>query len=289
MTNNKIFWLASYPKSGNTWFRIFLTDLLNTDQEALDLNSIGYGQELSDRKKFDELNGFNSTDLSPSEINKIRSAGLSWISRHAKSSQFFKTHSAYTYNNDASPVLGSTKTGVAGALYFIRNPLDVCISYANHFGISIDAAINVMENKGLKSHDGNRTSFIPEVIGSWSENVRSWESIQDLPVLIIRYEDMLASPLATFQKACDFLKLGKEANCIQKSINECRFENLQTFEKKGAFNEKPAQSESFFRKGVAGDWVNTLSDTQIKRIVSEHKEMMLRFSYLNSTGNPKVS
>jgi len=269
VSDNKIFWLASYPKSGNTWFRLFLTSLLNESDSSFDFNQLGYGQEPGKRKHFDELNGFSSTSLSLAEINQIRPATLSWFNHSVNEKQFFKTHSAYVYNEDRSPVLGSTQTGIAGAVYFVRNPLDVCISYAHHCNESIDDSIERMANKRMKSHKANKTCFIPEELGSWSENVSSWVNTQNIPVMVLRYEDMLANTFDTFSKACDFLKLEKDLTSIQNSINDCDFKKLQKLEQNTVFTEKPSVSESFFRKGVAGDWVNTLSSTQVERIVND--------------------
>jgi len=112
---NNIFWLASYPKSGNTWFRIFLSNFLSGEKMPLNINSIGHGQYPNNRQNFDALNGFSSTDLSLDEINRIRPIGLEWLSHNTDNTLFFKTHAAYTHNPDQTPVLGSTKTGIAGS------------------------------------------------------------------------------------------------------------------------------------------------------------------------------
>lgn len=287
--SNNIFWLASYPKSGNTWFRIFLTCLLSNNETPLDINNIGYGQKPNRRQTFDEINGFSSTSLSIDEINQIRPTTLTWLNKTAEAKLYFKTHAAYTYNQDLTPVLGSTLNGVAGAIYFIRNPLDVCISYANQNNYSIDESINLMANNQHRSHCNNTGIFIPEDILSWSEHVNSWANTKDIPVTVIRYEDMLDQAMATFTNACHFLGLEVSTASIKQALANCQFDRLQALEKTTTnFSEKPKTSEKFFRKGIAGDWVQTLSAKQIDRVINTHFDVMQNFGYIDKNQNPKV-
>lgn len=286
-SSNKLFWLASYPKSGNTWFRIFLMNLFNPDKD-LDINQLGFNQFANQRSNFDEINGFCSTDLSVDEINRIRPAGLSWLSQNSDSELYFKTHSAFTFNDLGVPVLGSKTSGTAGALYFVRNPLDVCISYAHHGDISIDRSIDVMADDKFTSHPRNTTHFIPEHLGNWSQHVNSWVNSREIDVHVVRYEDMLARPLETFTGACEFLGVTFDSPSIQESLNQCRFEVLQAKEKNTSFVEKPVRAERFFRKGISGDWRNRLNDKQIEKIVATHGQTMKKFDYLDVNGNPKI-
>ncbi|HJX72016.1 MAG TPA: hypothetical protein VJ346_08695, partial [Bacteroidales bacterium] len=68
----KIVWLASYPKSGNTWFRIFLTNLLNHTNEPVDINNLYPSTIASSRSLFDEATGLESSDLTLDEIELLR-------------------------------------------------------------------------------------------------------------------------------------------------------------------------------------------------------------------------
>ncbi|RBP49933.1 sulfotransferase domain-containing protein [Arenicella xantha] len=287
--SHDFFWLASYPKSGNTWFRIFLTSLFNGENTPLDINSLGHGQVPNLRRILDELNGFDSVDLSFDELNCIRTEGLRWLSQTNQSNVYYKTHAAYTYNQNNRPVLGGRCDGIAGALYFIRNPLDVCISYAHHAGVSVDKSIEVLANGELKSQSLHGNIHIPEDVLCWSQNVKSWLSTEDLAVTVIRYEDMLVEPMTTFSKACEFLNIDTDSKQIQRALVSCSFENLQKQEQVSAFVEKPARSPNFFRKGIAGDWQNTLNTEQIDKIVDRHGSMMKQFGYLTEHGVPKVS
>ena len=129
---------------------------------------------------------------------------------------------------------------------------------------------------------------IPEHQGSWSTHVNSWLNSR-LEHLVIRYEDMLNSPYITFHKACQFLKLNHNEEQIKKALKFSQFNRLQKIEQKTSFEETAYQSNHFFRKGIAGDWLNTLSAEQITRIIDYHGETMKKLNYLDSNGNPTVA
>ncbi|MDX2346773.1 MAG: sulfotransferase domain-containing protein, partial [Legionella sp.] len=137
-----IYWLASYPKSGNTWFRIFLAHLLNTSDEALDLNHIQTGAIASARNWLDEALGFDSAHLSHDELDNLRPMIYAWHAQEASKPTYHKIHDAYTYFPDGRALV--PPDACIGALYFIRNPLDIAVSLANHLSCSIDKAIEVM-------------------------------------------------------------------------------------------------------------------------------------------------
>ena len=101
------------------------------------------------------------------------------------------------------------------------------------------------------------------------------------PLKILRYEDMLGSPIETFCEATMFIGLNFSNNKIEKALERSSFDNLQKQEMKDGFHEKNAYANSFLRKGIAGDWRNTLTEKQVKRIVEAHGEVMERFGYLN--------
>ena len=114
---------------------------------------------------------------------------------------------------------------------------------------------------------------------SWSGHVKSWVDDSELPVLVMRYEDMQASPVETFTRAVSYLGLGYARPEIEAALDQASFARLKQQEKEKGFSEKSAGSSSFFRKGVVGDWRNVLSENQIRRIVEAHQETMKRFGY----------
>lgn len=282
-----IFWLASYPKSGNTWFRIVLANVLNPSQKALNINQINITRNASDRELFVEALGFNSYLLSEEELLQLRPIVYQWYSQKQKDVQYIKIHDAYIYINEQTPLVPSE--GSLGALYFIRNPLDVAISFAHHCNISIDQSIDFMCNKDAKIF-GN-SEFIglqlQQYFLSWSRHVESWTTMNSLVrVMCVRYEDMHLFPLSTFKKALQFLNLDLSEDAILTAIHDARFEKLQHQETQQGFREKLSVQKKFFRKGMMGDWEQTLNPSQIKKIIEHHNAVMFAHGYIDEHQNP---
>lgn len=286
MSNKGIFWLASYPKSGNTWFRVFLANLLNKSNESIDLNRLNTGAIASSREWVEQALGFDSTYFSHDELDALRPVVYQWHSQTMACIGYHKIHDAYTYLTDKQPLV--PVEGCLGALYFIRNPLDVAISFANHSCCSIDQAIDKMGNTNFafcksrfRQHNQLRQWLL-----SWSMHVKSWTETKKINVLVLRYEDMKLIPQETFTKAVHFLGIDATVLEIEKALSNADIHKLQQFEITSGFSEKPAKVKYFFRKGHVGDWQHTLTKTQIQRIIHDHRNVMQTFGYLDTDGNP---
>lgn len=275
-----LFWLASYPKSGNTWFRIVLANLLNTSTDPIDLNQINTGAIASARNWIDDALGFDSACLDHDELDQLRPAIYKWHSEQCNEVGYHKIHDAYTFVNNGSPMIPAE--ACLGVIYFIRNPLDVAISFANHSNCSIDQAIAIMGNEKFAFCKGKYKQPIQlrQWLLSWSLHVQSWVTAQDIKVMVLRYEDMKQNPLPTFTKAVEFLQLGSSQADIARALDNASIEKLQQQEDESGFSEKPAKVERFFRKGIVGDWRNTLTPAQVNQIIRDHGDMMQRYGYL---------
>ncbi len=278
--NKGIFWLASYPKSGNTWFRIFLANLLNPSHQPIDLNHLHTGAIASARGWVDEALGFDSADLSHDELDALRPKVYAWLGEQSDGVRYHKIHDAYTYLENAEPLVPTA--GCLGALYFIRNPLDVAISFAHHSNCSIDDSIERMGKPSFAFCKGRfrQHNQLRQWLLSWSLHVQSWAKAIHINCLVLRYEDMVSDPLATFTKAVEFLKIDASPSTIASAIHHARIETLQEMELKTGFSEKPAKVARFFRKGMVGDWKNTLSDEQVNQVLQDHGETMREYGYL---------
>lgn len=287
VTQQGIFWLASYPKSGNTWFRVVLANALNPSQQALNINQIQITRHASDRALFVEALGFNSYLFSEDELLQLRPIVYQWYSQKKTGVQYFKIHDAYINMNETTSLVPSE--GCLGVLYFIRNPLDIAISFAHHSNISIDQCIDFMCDRDAKIY-GN-TGFLgmqlQQYLLSWSRHVESWTTrTSSLRVLCVRYEDMHLSPLSTFKKALQFLNLDIAEQAILSAINHARFKKLQHQESQQGFREKSFKQINFFRKGIIGDWEQTLNQSQINKIIEHHQDVMFAHGYLDEHQNP---
>ncbi|MDF1646829.1 MAG: sulfotransferase domain-containing protein [Legionellaceae bacterium] len=275
-----IYWLASYPKSGNTWFRIFLAHILDTSDKALGLNSLQTGAIASARGWVDTALGFDSAYLSHDELDALRPAVYRWHAKQATTVEYHKIHDAYTYFRDGSALIPANSC--LGALYFIRNPLDVAISFASHLCCSIDQAIISMKTPDLTFCKGNQRQHeqLRQQLLSWSMHVQSWRDAKNINCLVLRYEDMKKNPIETFTKAVNFLKINTEPAAIERALKYSDIRRLQRLEQDDGFREKPAQAKAFFRKGIVGDWKNTLTSNQVNQIIHDHGEMMEAYGYL---------
>ena len=276
----KIVWLASYPKSGNTWFRAFLTALLNDGE--LDINEMKTDGIFSSRAIFDDFTDLDSTELYHEEVKNsqpdiFRSLSATYLKEHL----FIKIHDAYTLNTNGEPIVPAEPT--LCALYFIRNPLDVVASLANHNGITIDEAIELMNRpNGTLAKQKNNFNILNQfrqLMLSWSGHVESWTARLPFPVLVVRYEDMKADTLATFTRAVEFMGVKVQPGQIEKANEATRFEQLQQKEQEKGFKETIISKRLFFRKGQSGGWRQELTEPQALLIIKKHKILMEKYGY----------
>ena len=195
-----------------------------------------------------------------------------------------KIHDAYTDVADNMPLIPAEATG--GALYFIRNPLDVAVSFAHHNGWDYDTSISRMADETFtfcrkpdRLHNQLRQKLL-----SWSGHVLSWVDRAPFPVCLLRYEDMKMQPLETFTRAVRFAGLPHTEEQIQKALEFSSFDVVQQQEEAEGFREKSPSSSRFFRKGEIGSWREELNEDQAQRIVHDHREVMRRFGYLDENG-----
>ncbi len=285
-----IIWLASYPKSGNTWFRVFLTNLLRDNDEPADINRLEGAPIAGARGLFDKAVGIEAADLTHEEVERLRPEVYEYVSNRANETRFLKIHDAYTYIDDCpgKPLVSFNAT--RGAIYIIRSPLDIAVSFANHSAISIDKAIERMadEKNCFANAPGRLNSQLRQRLLSWSGHVLSWAGAPGLDLHVMRYEDMHAGGEAVFMDAIRFAGLEFPADRVKKALVFSDIREMQRQEKEKGFREKPAHCRVFFRKGKPRDWRDVLNPGQVKKIIAHHGEVMKRFGYLDQDGEPPV-
>ncbi len=278
-----IVWLASYPKSGNTWFRVFLSNLLLDSDKPADINELYKTPIASARQIFDEYSGLPSSDLSPDEIDCLRPDVYRQLSREEDETLYLKVHDGFSVLDTGEWMFPPEIC--KAAVYFIRNPLDVAVSFAHHASISYEKMVSSMNYPGYCF--AGKTSSLPnqlrQQLFTWSQHVESWTQQQEIPVHVNRYEDMLARPLETFRDTVHFLGLKKSDKEIQKALAYSDFKELQRQEKENGFREKAPKACSFFRAGKMGTWRESLSEQQVKCLLGQHEKTMQKFGYLDDT------
>lgn len=284
---NRIVWLASYPKSGNTWFRIFLTNYLRDADQPANINQLDNGPIASSRFAFDQAVGYDSGELTFDETDSLRpEAYLHWA-RRATETLYCKVHDAYTFLPDGRALFPAEAT--ACALYFVRNPLDVAVSFAHHGGHqNFDQTIKMMANPDYSfcAQDHTELNQLRQRLLSWSAHYRSWRVAADTRVHVVRYEDMKGDPESTFGQIIRFAGLPEDHQRLLKALAFSEFDAIKRQETQNGFFERPSTKRIFFRKGVAGSWRESLTAEQADRIIADHHEVMTELGYLDPAGKP---
>jgi hypothetical protein len=276
-----IVWLASYPKSGNTWLRIFLYHLmriqLGLPREEDELNHLdrASGYEAKLFGLFEKFLEKPLATASRAEVMSVRALVHLTVADRMKGVALLKTHNLLGELGDAPTV---NLAASAGGIYVVRDPRDVAPSLAKHIGRSIDEAIEVMRTPAFATDNSAETAF--ELWGSWSEHVTSWAIDPNRAVLVVRYEDMLAKPTETFTAIVRHLRQTATDDQIADAIELSSFDKLKRQEDERGFRETSDRAERFFVAGKSGKWRETLTGSQVDAIVGPHYRAMEHFGYL---------
>jgi len=271
-----IVWLASYPKSGNTWVRAFLANLVADGREPVTLDELPrYCEDEARPELFSEVAGRPSTELGLDEIAALRPQVHALIAARSQGTRLVKTHN-YAGRFDGHPLQNMAVT--AGAVYVVRNPLDVVVSMKHHFGIGLADAIERLGNDQVAT--ANTDLFVTQFLSSWSLHVQSWADIASDRIVVLRYEDLLSRPAKQFAKAARLIGLGADRKRIERAVRHASFRSLSSMERKSGFVEARDEATHFFRAGRMNQWREELTPGQVRQVVDAHRDQMARFNYL---------
>jgi hypothetical protein len=254
-----IWWLASYPKSGNTWVRMFLLAYLTG--EKIDINA---------------ARQFVISDLQPDfhpKAKDIHEYLKNYYESLAKLENVcVKTHNA-NISVDKKRLIPMDRTN--GGVYIVRDPRDVALSMSHHYAVDIDQIIETMADETCVI--ASRFNHMGHVLSSWSTHVNSWRTTN---LMMFRYEDLLEHTEEAFKAITKILYLPEHGEERFKfALHESNFNNLKGLEIEHGFAEGGAAS-NFFRVGEAGQWKEHLTEKQIKKIEKDHRIMMEGCKYL---------
>jgi hypothetical protein len=272
-----IWWLASYPKSGNTWLRTVLFSLMSGG--SLDINDLmSLGPTASLRSAFDDTLGIDSANLPFERETDLRPRAYEIWAAEAEGPIHCKVHDAYHATPSGEPLFPTAAT--RGAIYVARDPRAVAVSNAHHARRAIDATIATMDSSAatLAGSPRELSSVLRQRLLRWSDHVASWLAAP-FPVHLVRYEDMLADPHAAFAGVAAFLGLGSDRAAIAAAVEATVFCRLQEQEQRAGFVEKPWRAAAFFREGRSDGWRRALTPEQAGRIVAAHGPMMRQLGY----------
>ncbi len=276
-----IIWLASYPKSGNTWLRAFLANYLSDSPEAVPINALPkfiYGD--SHIPHYQQLTGRPLEELSEEELAVLRGRVHLWLARAKPHEVFVKTHSAMGRVGGAPAI---TPDATAGAIYVIRNPCDVAVSFAHHYQVSVSRAVALMcdDDNMLPASGGQLAQFL----SSWRRHVLGWTEAKGLTLHLMRYEDMLRAPEATFAKLVAFLGFPPEPERLERALRFSSFRELSGQEQTGGFVEaRPDGKSAFFRAGESGQHHQMLADADRQHLIETNRDVLSKYGYLDDKG-----
>lgn len=275
-----IVWLASYPRSGNTWLRALLTNYLTGSNHPASINALVGGSIAYLREVFDEYLGLSSSDLPPKEILRYRPHLYELLAAELARPTFLKVHDACLHT--AGGALLFPRAATLGAVYIVRNPLDVAVSYAHFCDWRVARAVAELNSPvaALASSARGIYEALPQPLSTWSGHAASWLDQGELPVHVVRYEDLHADPETALEAVLRFAGLEVEAGRLARAVEHARFDRLRAQEERSGFGEKPATARFFFRAGRSGTWRETLSREQVRTLTNVHAPLMERFGYL---------
>ena len=282
-----ILWIASYPKSGNTWLRSLLSAYYSSEDGVFNqaiLKNIG---------QFPEKRHFASFDYNSKDVTDTTRF---WIKAQEKINEdkklrFFKTHNIFGAVNNHK---FTNKKNSAGCIYIVRDPRNVITSLKNHYELSYDESLKWMTNSKKFIYDVENvkqdgySDF--QFISSWSTNYKSWKIQKEIPVKIIRYEDLLKETYVVFKDIIEFtnkilnIKKKIDRNKIKNSVSSTFFDKLKNEEKKNGFIEAVSSKKNkekipFFYLGPDNDWKKILDKGQQSEFTDIFEEDLKELGY----------
>jgi len=270
-----IIWIASYPKSGNTWMRSFLCNLLSGGSKAQNINRLGeFCNNESNAMFYRPFFKEPIAEIDAVDIAMIRSDVHRAIAMKKTETTFLKSHNYMGYY-EGYPTHNLELT--AGWIYIIRNPLDVVISMAHHYGVSIDESIDFLNNE--ESATESDESNVYSLLSSWSTHVESWTNENHPLVCYVRYEDLLDKAIKTFRRAASIVGIN-DSGLIKQALRKSSFDEMRRQETKSGFVERIGESSLFFREGRKDQWRQQLTPEQVERVIDKNRVQMERFKYI---------
>ena len=290
--NKQIFWIASFPKSGNTLLRSILASLFFTDDGVVDLNLLRKIPYVEDTSNLEFIKNKYPKDYNNLHNPKILSNY--WEEMQSKQNLnlkedfiFIKTHHALVKISNNSY---TTSKNTRGFIYIVRDPRDVVISMCNHYNTPIEKSIDILfnENLCLSWQDSenlyqNRKKPL-SLISSWDKHFLSWNKyVFDCPKLLIKFEDLVYDKKNTIKKIINFFiknynfKFSNTDKKIENIINYSDFNLFKNTEQKDGFDE--AVNNNFFNKGTKEQWLEKLSSKQIYRIEKAYYDLLKQLNY----------
>jgi len=281
-----IFWVASYPKSGNTWLRALLSSYYYSEDGAFDQKLLRKIDQFPQKRYYSNFDYDKKivTDTSKFWLKAQEIINLD------KKLKFFKTHNILGGLNGNQ--FTNTKNTIGG-IYIVRDPRNVITSLKNHFEMNNSEALKFMLNKNKYTYDHHLENDYSDfqLISSWENNYKSWINQKNIPVKFIKYENLYIKTYEVFKDLIEFINMTcKNQNKFnkdkaQKAIYSSSFDNLKNIENKKGFSESVlskigTKKISFFHLGPKNNWKNIFDKNYQNKLNFTFKSNLKELNYI---------
>lgn len=275
-----IIWLASYPKSGNTWLRAFTGALFGLEPISEQGRFAAFSTQCNARDAFQAAFAGKTAPKTDGTL-EWRQPFQRQLSENVGNRRIFcKTHCRYSSQSGEDLFAADV---ALHAILIVRNPIDVCASLTNHFGVGVPVALNMINNPDA-AMARNSTRNFEAPLGDWSSFTRSWLEQSDIPLSVMRYEDMFFEPEKRFGAFAAKVMGIRDPEKIAAAVKASAFDNLKERETRFGFDEKPGGAERFFWKGRPYHGLDMLDSAAQKAVWLKHGQMAERIGYRFENG-----